>query len=49
MTEGFGKTSLLGRAAQVDDITEIIAFLASDKASYVTVALLAGDRGRTAI
>ena len=49
MTEGFGKTSLLGLAAQVDDIAEIIAFLASDKASYVTVAVLAADGGRTAI
>jgi NAD(P)-dependent dehydrogenase (short-subunit alcohol dehydrogenase family) len=49
MTEGFDKTSLLGRAAQVDENAEIIAFLGSDKASYVTGAVLAADGGRTAI
>jgi NAD(P)-dependent dehydrogenase (short-subunit alcohol dehydrogenase family) len=49
ITEGFGKTSLLGRGAQVDEIAEVIAFLASDKASYMTGAVLAVDGGRTAI
>jgi NAD(P)-dependent dehydrogenase (short-subunit alcohol dehydrogenase family) len=43
-----GATTLLGRGAQVEEIAEVIAFLASDKASYVTGATLAVDGGRTA-
>jgi NAD(P)-dependent dehydrogenase (short-subunit alcohol dehydrogenase family) len=46
---GLGKTTLLGRGAEVEEIAEVIAFLASDKASYVTGAVLAADGGRTAI
>jgi NAD(P)-dependent dehydrogenase (short-subunit alcohol dehydrogenase family) len=40
---------LLGRGAQVEEIAEVIAFLASDKASYLTGATLAADDGRTAV
>jgi NAD(P)-dependent dehydrogenase (short-subunit alcohol dehydrogenase family) len=47
--EQLGKTTLLGRAAQVEEIAEVIAFLASDRASYVTGATLAADGGRTAV
>ena len=47
--EQVGATTLLGRAAQVEEIAEVIAFLASDKASYLTGATLAVDGGRTAV
>jgi NAD(P)-dependent dehydrogenase (short-subunit alcohol dehydrogenase family) len=47
--EQLGATTLLGRGAQVEEIAEVIAFLASDKASYLTGATLAADGGRTAI
>ncbi len=44
-----GKTTLMGRAAQVEEIAEVIAFVASDKASYITGAVIPVDGGRTAI
>jgi len=48
LIEQLGKTTLLGRGAQVEEIAEVIAFLASDRASYVTGATVAVDGGRTA-
>jgi NAD(P)-dependent dehydrogenase (short-subunit alcohol dehydrogenase family) len=48
-TESVGATTIFGRAAQVDEIAEVIAFLASSKSSYVTGAIYAADGGRTAI
>jgi NAD(P)-dependent dehydrogenase (short-subunit alcohol dehydrogenase family) len=48
-TEAIGATTIFGRAAQTEEIAEVIAFLASPKASYVTGAIYAADGGRTAI
>jgi NAD(P)-dependent dehydrogenase (short-subunit alcohol dehydrogenase family) len=47
--EALGATTLLARGAQPGEIAEVIAFLASPKASYVTGAVIAADGGRTAV
>ena len=44
-----GATTAAKRAADPAEIAEFVAFLASEKASYVTGATLAVDGGRTAI
>jgi NAD(P)-dependent dehydrogenase (short-subunit alcohol dehydrogenase family) len=44
-----GATTPLNRAAQPDEIAEVVAFLAGPAASYVTGATVAADGGRTAV
>jgi len=47
--EALGATTLLGRAAQADEIAQVITFLASPASAYLTGATVAADGGRTAI
>ena len=44
-----GETTPMRRASQPEEIAEVVAFLASARASYITGATVAADGGRTAI
>jgi NAD(P)-dependent dehydrogenase (short-subunit alcohol dehydrogenase family) len=48
-TTALGATTLLGRAAQVEEIADVIGFLASPRAGYITGTDIAVDAGRTAV
>ncbi len=49
VTEAVGTTTLMDRAAEPEEIAELIAFLASSRASYITGATIAADGGRTTV
>ena len=48
-SDKLGDTTALHRASEPSEIAEVVAFLASPRASYVTGANVAADGGRTAI
>ena len=47
--EKVGKTVPLGRMGEAEEVANVIAFLASDAASYVTGQVLAVDGGWTIV
>jgi NAD(P)-dependent dehydrogenase (short-subunit alcohol dehydrogenase family) len=49
LIDQLGSTTLLKRGAAAEEIAETVAFLASDKATYITGATIAVDGGRTAV
>jgi NAD(P)-dependent dehydrogenase (short-subunit alcohol dehydrogenase family) len=48
-TEALGETTPMHRASQPEEIAEVVAFLASGRASYITGTTVAADGGRRAI
>ena len=49
VTKAVGDGTIMGRAAQPAEIAEVVVFLASSRASYITGAVVAADGGRSAI
>ena len=48
-TEALGETTPMHRASQPEEIAEVVAFVASPRASYITGTTVAADGGRRAI
>ena len=48
-SEALGETTPMRRASQPEEIAEVVAFLASPRASYITGTTVAADGGRRAI
>ena len=46
-TEAFGAETLLGRVAEAEEVAEVVAFVASPRAGYMTGTVVATDGGRT--
>jgi NAD(P)-dependent dehydrogenase (short-subunit alcohol dehydrogenase family) len=49
VTEHLASETLMNRGARVEEIADVIAFLASPKAAYITGSVVAVDGGRTAV
>ena len=49
LIDNLATTTLLGRGAQPQEIADVIAFLATPRAQYITGATIPVDGGRTAV